>query len=146
MKLSSLYPKSATTTLLHTLISALPLPPLQSSLPHLLTTLSTLTDPSTTIPRSTDPAFNDTYRSVIDKGSEIMDALQKRMGTREYLEVMNQVQKGVRERREGRREKRKVGAITEPERWGREKRRRNEVKKVKRKEKGEEFRGRRRGW
>ena len=146
MKLSSLYPKSATATLLETLTIKLPIPALTSSLPHLLTTLSTLTDPATTIPRSTEAAFNDTYRGIIDKGREIMATLQKRMGTQEYLDVMKEVQKGVRERREERRSKRKIAAVAEPEKWGREKKRRNEVKKVRRKEKGQEYQGKRRGW
>ncbi|KAF2687676.1 HEAT repeat protein-like protein [Lentithecium fluviatile CBS 122367] len=146
MKLSSLYPKSATMTLLETLTNKLPIPALSSSLPYLLTTCSTLTDPATTIPRSTDPVFNDTYTALTDKAREVMNILQKRMGTQEYLKVMGDVQKGVRERREGRRQKRKVEAVTAPEKWGKEKKRRNEVKKVKRKEKSAEYRGKRRGW
>lgn len=75
-----------------------------------------------------------------------MGALQKRMGTQEYLRVMGEVQKKVRERRDERRRKRKVEAVADPERWGREKKRRNDVKRVKRKEKGAEHRGQRRGW
>jgi U3 small nucleolar RNA-associated protein 20 len=146
MKLSSLYPKSATMTLLETLTNRLPVPSLASSLPHVLTTLSTLTDPATTIPHSTDPAFNDTYTGLIDKAREVMNNLQKRMGTQDYLKVMTEVQKGVRERREGRRQKRKVEAVSAPEKFGKEKKRRNEVKKVKRKEKNAEYQGQRRGW
>ena len=146
MKLSSLYPKSATMTLLETLTNRLPVPSLSSSLEYLLTTLSTLIDPTTTIPRSTDPVFNDTYTALIDKAREVMNILQKRMGTQEYLQVMTNVQKGVRERREGRRQKRKVEAVSAPEKFGKEKKRRNEVKKVKRKEKSAEYRGKRRGW
>ncbi|OAG11326.1 uncharacterized protein CC84DRAFT_1106724 [Paraphaeosphaeria sporulosa] len=146
MKLSSLYPKSATATLVETLMSKLPVPSLTSSLPHLLTTLSTLSDPATTIPRSTEPAFNETYRAIVDKSSETMNVLQKRMGTHEYLKVMGEVQKGVKNRREERRQKRKIAAVAEPEKFGKEKKRRNEVKKVKRKEKGAEYQGKRRGW
>jgi U3 small nucleolar RNA-associated protein 20 len=146
MKLSSLYPKSATMTLLETITNRLPIPALSSSLQYLLTTLSTLTDPATTIPRSTDPVFNDTYTALIDKAREVMNILQKRMGTQDYLKVMTDVQKGVRERREGRRQKRKVEAVSAPEKFGKEKKRRNEVKKVKRKEKSAEYRGKRRGW
>ncbi|KAF1963244.1 hypothetical protein CC80DRAFT_432608 [Byssothecium circinans] len=146
MRLSSLYPKSATMTLLETLTNKLDTSSLASSLPHLLTTLSTLTDPATTIPRSTDPAFNDTYRALIDKASEIMNILQKRMGTQEYLKVIGDVQKGVRHRREERKQKRRIEAVAAPEKWGKEKQRRNEVKKVKRKERNAEHRGKRRGW
>jgi U3 small nucleolar RNA-associated protein 20 len=59
---------------------------------------------------------------------------------------MGEVQKAVRERRDERRRKRKVEAVADPEKWGREKKRRNDVKRVKRKEKGAEHRGQRRGW
>lgn len=146
MKLSSLYPKSATATLLETIMTKLPIDALESSLPHLLTTLSTLTDPATTIPRSTESAFNDTYRAIIDKSREIMNTLQKRMGSHAFLKVMGDVQKGVKQRREERRQKRKIEAVTMPERFGKEKKRRNDIKKVKRKEKSAEYRGKRRGW
>jgi U3 small nucleolar RNA-associated protein 20 len=146
MKLSSLYTKSATMSLLETLTNKVTISSFSTSLPHLLTTLSTLTDPATTIPRSTDPAFNDTYRALIDKASEIMSILQRRMGTQEYLKVMGDVQKGVKQRREGRKQKRQIDAVAAPEKWGKEKKRRNDVKKVKRKEKSVEYRGKRRGW
>jgi U3 small nucleolar RNA-associated protein 20 len=146
MKLASLYPKSATMTLIETLSSKLPIESLSSSMPHLLMTLHTLTDPATTIPRSTDPAFNDTYKALIDKAHEIMSTLQKQLGTQEYLKVMGDVQKDVKRRREDRRTKRKVEAITMPEKHGIEKKRRHEVQRIKRKEKSAEHRGQRRGW
>lgn len=146
MKLASLYPKSATMTLLETLCTKLPVPSLTTSLSHLLTTLSTLVDPATTIPRSTDSAFNDTYRALIDKAREVMDVLQKRMGTPEYLKVIGDVQRGMRQRREERRQKRKIEAVAQPEKFARDKRRRNDVKRVKRQEKAAEYKGKRRGW
>jgi U3 small nucleolar RNA-associated protein 20 len=119
----------------------------------ILTTLNTLVDPATTIPRAhTNPMSmslnepNEQYKSLIDKAREIMSTLQKRMGTQDYLKVMSDVQKLVRERREERRRKRKVEAVVDPERAEKEKRRRHDVKRVKRKEKGMESRGLRRGW
>jgi U3 small nucleolar RNA-associated protein 20 len=146
MRLPSLYPKSAVLSLLETLALKLPIDSLVPSLPHLLTTLSTLTDPATTIPRSTDPSFNSTYQSLIDKAGEVLNALQKRMGAQEYVKVMGSVQKGVRERRDERRAKRKVEAVMQPEKWGKEKKRRHDVGRVKKKERSAEERGRRRGW
>ena len=148
---SSLTAKSATLSLLETIASKFPLEPLATSLPHFLATLNTLVDPATTVPRSFTQATslnepNDAYKALIDKAREIMNVLQKRMGTQEYLNVMSDVQKEVRERREERRRKRKVDAIVDPEKFGKEKRRRNDVKRVKRKEKGLENRGKRRGW
>lgn len=150
---SSMNAKTAIMNLLETMAAKFPLEPLASSLPHLLTTLNTLVDPATTIPRAhtnvsstslNEP--NELYKALIDKAREIMNTLQKRMGTQEYLKIMSEVQKAVRERREERRRKRKVEAVADPEKWGREKKRRNDVKRVKRKEKGAEHRGQRRGW
>ncbi|KAH7354590.1 HEAT repeat protein-like protein [Pyrenochaeta sp. MPI-SDFR-AT-0127] len=148
---SSLNAKSATLNLLETIATKFPLEPLATSLPHLLSTLNTMVDPATTVPRvftqvTTLNEPNDTYKSLIDKAREIMNTLQKRMGTQEYLKVMSDVQRAAKERREERRRKRKVEAVADPERWGKEKRRRNFIKKDKRKEKGLEHRGRRRGW
>ncbi|KAF2845434.1 HEAT repeat protein-like protein [Plenodomus tracheiphilus IPT5] len=148
---SSFNAKIAIMNLFDTIAAKFPLEPLASSLPHLLTTLNTLVDPATTIPRAftqetslNEP--NEAYKALIDKAREIMGSLQKRMGTQEYLKIMSDVQRAVRERRDQRRRKRKVEAIADPEKWGKEKRRRNDVKRVKRKEKGQENRGRRRGW
>ncbi|KAF2001479.1 hypothetical protein P154DRAFT_619483 [Amniculicola lignicola CBS 123094] len=146
MKLSSLFPKTAVMTLLETLSSKLPPTSLTSCLPHLLTTLNTLTDPATTIPRSTDPSFNDTYKALIDKAREVMNILQKQLGTAGYLAVMQGVQKNIKQRREDRKNKRKVEAVTMPEKYGREKQRRREVQKVKKKERSADSRGKRRGW
>lgn len=150
---STMNAKTAIMNLLETMAAKFPLEPLSSSLPHLLTTLNTLVDPATTIPRAHTNALsaslnepNELYKALIDKAREIMNALQKRMGTQEYLKVMGDVQKAVRERRDERRRKRKVEAVADPEKWGREKKRRNDVKRVKRKEKGAEHRGQRRGW
>jgi U3 small nucleolar RNA-associated protein 20 len=148
---SSMNAKGTTMNLLETIAAKLPLEPLATSLPHFLATLNTLVDPATTIPRVYTQATtlnepNDAYKSIIDKAREVMNTLQKRMGTQEYLKVMNDVQKAVRERREDRRRKRKVEAVADPEKWGKEKKRRNDLKRVKRKEKGAEHRGQRRGW
>jgi U3 small nucleolar RNA-associated protein 20 len=147
----SMLTKISTIHLIETILTKFPIEPLASSLPHVLTTLNTLIDPATTIPRAhTNPMSlnepNEQYKSLIDKSREIMNTLQKRMGTQDYLKVMSEVQKLVRERREERRRKRKVEAVIDPERAEKEKRRRHDVKRVKRKEKGVESRGMRRGW
>ncbi|KAF2807630.1 U3 snoRNP protein Utp20 [Mytilinidion resinicola] len=146
MRLEALFPKTATLALLFSLCSSLPTESLTPSLPLLLSPLLTLVDPATTVPRSTDPAFNDAYKALTDKAQEILSTLQKRLGTTAYVAVVGEVQRGIRERREGRRAKRRVEAISKPEEFGREKRRRQDVKRVKRKEKGSEARGARRGW
>ncbi|UPX09916.1 U3 snoRNP protein [Ascochyta rabiei] len=150
---SSMNAKTAIMNLLETMAAKFPLEPLTTSLPHLLTTFNTLVDPATTIPRAHTNASstslnepNELYKALIDKARETMNTLQKRMGTQEYLKVMSDVQKAVRERRDERRRKRKVEAVADPEKWGKEKKRRNDIKRVKRKERGAEHRGQRRGW
>ncbi|XPS98877.1 U3 snoRNP protein [Ascochyta lentis] len=150
---SSMNAKTAIMNLLETMAAKFPLEPLTTSLPHLLSTFNTLVDPATTIPRAHTNASstslnepNELYKALIDKARETMNTLQKRMGTQEYLKVMSDVQKAVRERRDERRRKRKVEAVADPEKWGKEKKRRNDVKRVKRKERGAEHRGQRRGW
>jgi U3 small nucleolar RNA-associated protein 20 len=136
---SSMNAKTAIMNLLETMAAKFPLEPLSSSLPHLLATLNTLVDPATTIPRAHTNASStslnepdERYKALIDKAREVMNTLQKRMGSTEYLRIMGDVQKAVRERREERRRKRKVEAVADPEKWGREKKRRKDVKRVKR--------------
>ncbi|CBY01862.1 similar to HEAT repeat protein [Plenodomus lingam JN3] len=148
---SSFNAKIAIMNLFDTIAAKFPLEPLVSSLPHVVSTLNTLVDPATTIPRefTQDTSLNEpneTFKALIDKAREILSSIQKRLGTSEYLKIMSEVQKAVRERREERRRKRKVEAVADPEKWGKEKKRRNDVKRFKRKEKGQESRGRRRGW
>jgi U3 small nucleolar RNA-associated protein 20 len=148
---STMNAKSSIMSLFDTITAKFPLEPLNSSLVHLLTTLNTLTDSATTVPRActnvgslNEP--NEAYKNLIDKAREVMNTLQKRLGTQEYLKLMGEVQRGVRERREERRRKRKVEAVADPEKFANEKKRRHDVQKVKRKERGAEERGRRRGW
>ena len=148
---STMNAKTAIMNLFDTIAAKFPLEPLSTSLSHLLTTLSTLTDATATFPKSSaalvsNNAPNDPYKSLADKAREVMNTLQKRLGTQEYLNVMAEVQRGVRERREERRRKRKVDAVLDPEKVGKEKRRRHDVKRVKRKERSAEERGKRRGW
>ncbi|CAN9454176.1 unnamed protein product [Alternaria alternata] len=148
---STMNAKTAIMNLFDTIAAKFPLEPLSTSLPHFLTTLSTLTDATATFPKSSaalvsNNAPNDPYKSLADKAREVMNTLQKRLGTQEYLNVMAEVQRGVRERREERRRKRKVDAVLDPEKVGKEKRRRHDVKRVKRKERSAEERGKRRGW
>ncbi|OCK85173.1 HEAT repeat protein-like protein, partial [Lepidopterella palustris CBS 459.81] len=146
IRLPMLYPKTSVLQLIYTLCSILPVSALTPSLLQVLSPLLTLIDPATTVPRSTDPAFNDAYKALQDKAQEVMNVLQKRLGTTEYVALVQDVQRSMRERREGRRAKRRVEAVSMPEKAGKEKRRRQDVKRVKRKERGAENRGLRRGW
>jgi U3 small nucleolar RNA-associated protein 20 len=119
---------------------------IMSSLSVILLPLQHLIDPSIPAPRSSDEAFQAAYKSLVENGREILDLLQKKLGTTEYVAQMARIQEDVKSRREERRVKRRIEAVTDPEKFGHEKKRKNDRKRVKRKEKGLEFRDRRRGW
>jgi U3 small nucleolar RNA-associated protein 20 len=146
----SMHTKLSSISLLETIAAKFPLPPLSTSLPHLLTTLNTLVDPATTIPRAHTHSTslnepNEQYKSLIDKAREIMSILQKRMGTQAYLDVMSGVQQGIRERRDERRMKRRLDAVADPEKSIKMKKRKHDHMKVKRRERGAEHREMRKG-
>jgi U3 small nucleolar RNA-associated protein 20 len=50
------------------------------------------------------------------------------------------------QRRDERRRKRRIEAVSEPEKWAKEKKKKFDAKKARIKEKGAEERGKRRGW
>lgn len=141
-----LVPKTASIALLAALIRHLEAEQILPSLPVILLPLQHLTDPSIPTPRSSDENFQNTYKALVSNCHEVLDSLQKKFGTTEYIAEMTKVQDQIKERREGRRVKRRIDAVADPERFERDKRRKNERKRVKRHEKGLEHRGKRRGW
>lgn len=142
----SLIPLHASLTLLGALTNNVPLPTLRPHIPPLLLPLHNLTDPAIPTPFSTDAAFVDGYKTLVGNAQELMALLQKKLGTTEYVALLQAVREGVKERREGRRAKRRIEAVAEPEREGERKRKKGVRKKERRKERGGEERGRRRGW
>ena len=72
-----------------------------------------------------------------------MNALKKKVGTKEFSEALVTVRKGVRDRRTQRSAKRRIEAVSAPEKSGAEKRRKGERKKERRKERGAEHSRRR---
>ncbi|KAF2420756.1 hypothetical protein EJ08DRAFT_738486 [Tothia fuscella] len=143
---SLLYPKIAALKLVAALVASLPLATLSPSLPTILLPLLHLTDPNITAPTSQDPSFTDTYQSLVDTATEIMDTLRERLGTTVYVKVLGDVRRGVQRKREERRVKRKIDAVSMPERAERVKVRKRGNEKVRRREKGALARGLRRGW
>jgi U3 small nucleolar RNA-associated protein 20 len=142
----SLIPKTASIGLLAALCRHLENDQIRPSLPTILLPLQHFTDPSIPAPRSSDERFRESYKALVSNCHEVLDLLQKKLGTTEYITQMASVQDSIKERREGRRMKRRFEAVAEPEKYEREKRRRNDRKREKRKEKGMEQRGKRRGW
>lgn len=141
-----LVPKTASMGLLAAICRHLEVEQIQQSLPTILLPLQHLTDSSIPAPRSSDEGFRDAYRALVSSSHEILDIIQNKLGTTEYIDQMALVQDSIKQRREGRRVKRRIEAVADPEKYGQDKKRRNERKHEKRKEKGMEQRGKRRGW
>ena len=102
--------------------------------------LYSLTDPSIPQPSS------DAHRNLIDRARELLDAIQKKVGTEAYVKALSAARNEAKAKREERRQKRKIGAVSAPEKWARDKKRKHDVQKEKSKLKGMEARGKRRGW
>jgi U3 small nucleolar RNA-associated protein 20 len=75
-----------------------------------------------------------------------MEQIQRLLGNQAYIAALSVTRAEAKARRDGRRTKRRIEAVSKPEQWAKEKKRRHETKKIKAKIKGEEARGRRRGW
>jgi U3 small nucleolar RNA-associated protein 20 len=135
--------KTAALKLLELLTSKLTPESLIPSLQTLLLPLSNLTDPSIPIPYSTDDLFKTEYEALRSSSEEIMENLKRKVGTKEYTEALLRVREGVKERRVKRSAKRKVEAVSAPERYGEGKRKKFERKKERRKERGAEHAKRR---
>ncbi|KAI9376241.1 HEAT repeat protein [Aspergillus egyptiacus] len=142
----SLIPKTASIGLIAALCRHLEPDQILESLPVILLPLQHLTDSSIPAPRSSDEGFRESYKGLVSNCHEILDLLQKKLGTTEYINQMTAVQDAIKKRREGRRVKRRIEAVAEPEKYGHDKKRRNDRKREKRKEKSAEHRGKRRGW
>ena len=145
-KAQSLTSLMASLQLIGTLATNLPLATLMPCLPAILLPLHNLTDTNIAAPVSLDEAFTTGYRALVSKAEGVMSMLQKKLGPTEYILQLSRVREEVKERREGRRAKRKIETVTEPEKTERAKVRKGEKKREKRKERGRAHEGRRRGW
>ncbi|OAX78214.1 hypothetical protein ACJ72_07482 [Emergomyces africanus] len=142
----SLISKTACMKLLAALCTHLDITQITPSLQTILLPLLHLTDPSIPAPRSLDEQFQTTYKALVGSSQEILDLLQKKLGTTDFVTQMTVARESVKSRREGRRVKRRIEAVADPEKFGREKKRKNDRKREKRKERGSEYQDRRRGW
>jgi U3 small nucleolar RNA-associated protein 20 len=59
---------------------------------------------------------------------------------------ISKVKEGIKQRRENRKIKRRIEVVADPEKAGRDKKKKNERKKERRKEIGADERSKRRGW
>ena len=145
-KASALILRESALRLCATLCNGLPVKVLEPYLQNIMQPLYNLVDPNIPTPFSTDEAFKETWKDNVSSAREILEQLQGRIGTTEFLKQSSQIQARVRERRNERQAKRKLGAVSAPERTGKEKQKKGERQKERRKEKAMEYRERRRGW
>lgn len=139
-------PKTAAMDLLEAFCVRTPKEQLALSARVILRPLRNLTDPYIPTPWSTDEVFKTKYEELKAKAQAIMELLQKKLGTAEYTQYLLGVGEHIRQRRQQRSSKRKIEAITQPEKYGQEKRKKFEKKKERRKVKGREHRDMRRGY
>lgn len=145
-RVESLIPRQTSLNILEKLIQALPPESFSSVLNNMLLPLIHLTDNAVSIPLSSDSAFSKAHQELVNSASELMDTLQKILGTTEYVKVLQRVKRDVQIRREQRRRKRKIEAVAMPERAERLKKKKRASERLRRKEKGLIAKGRRRGW
>ncbi|KAH8814931.1 HEAT repeat protein-like protein [Xylogone sp. PMI_703] len=141
-----LIPKFAAMQILQILCDRLPVDTLLPTLEHILLPLHNLTDPSIPTPYSTDELFRNGYENLKSNSEDIMRSLQTKFGTTVYTQKLLKVRENVKERRMHRSSKRKIEAIAQPEKYGKDKKRKGEKKKEKRKERSLEHRDKRRGY
>ncbi|CAK7238637.1 MAG: U3 snoRNP protein [Sporothrix thermara] len=154
-KVASLVPKAAAMAVLEAFCSV---PGRKSSHPAAFATLSpvavrailrplrNLTDTSIPAPFSADPQFAPRYDDLKLRAQALMDALQTRLGTAAYTQNLMAVGAAMRDRRQHRATKRKIEAVAQPEKYGRDKRKKLGKKKERRKARGLEHRGARWGY
>ncbi|KAK3652729.1 U3 snoRNP protein [Elasticomyces elasticus] len=110
------------------------------NLQALLRPLYVLTEPSLTQPATA------AHRELTDKARELMDLMQKKVGSEMYIAALSEARKGAQTKREERRRKRKIDAVSAPEKWALAKKRKHESQKATKKASNADMRGRRRGW
>ncbi|KAK2740295.1 U3 snoRNP protein [Myotisia sp. PD_48] len=138
--------KVVTMKLLAALCSHLEVEQITPSLDTILLPLLHLTDPSIPPPRSSNESFQAAYKSLVSSCHEILDLLQKKLGTTDFVTQIAGGREAMKSRRDDRRIKRKLEAVTDPEKFGRDKKRKHDRKREKRKERGLDHRSRRQGW
>ena len=142
----TLYPKSAAMQLMAVLSNAIPTSAIQDSSETVLLPLVHLTNPEVTAPSNSDASFKEAYDELVNNATELVDLLQKKLGTTEFVDTLQRVKKGIFERREEKRRKRKIEAVSMPEVVERRKARKREGEKIRRRERNLKERGKRRGW
>lgn len=116
---------------------------ISAPLPNIATLIRpmySLTDPSIVQPPG------EAYVALSNLARETLDVLQKKLGSEAFVSEMSKAKKAAMEKRDERRRKRRIEAVSEPEKWAKDKKKKFDAKKARMKEKGADERGKRRGW
>lgn len=133
--------------LLSNLCSNIEVEYLEGCLPMILRSLHNLIDPSIThVSDHHGGALILSFSALQDSARELLRLLQNKLGTDTYLAAMSKVKAVAKEKREDRRAKRRIEAVSMPEKVATVKRKKREHAREKRKEKNQAMRGMRRGW
>ncbi|OLN97121.1 U3 small nucleolar RNA-associated protein 20 [Colletotrichum chlorophyti] len=130
---TAITPKTVAMEVLETICRRVPLENLEPSFKTILYPLQNLTDPNIPMPHSTDELFKTKLEALKTRAQILMDSLQKKFGTSEYTKQLLAIREEVRTRRQQRSSKRKIEAIAQPEKYGRDKRKKTEKKKERKK-------------
>ncbi|KAF9879683.1 down-regulated in metastasis [Colletotrichum karsti] len=132
-KSTAITPKVVAMEVLETICRRVPQEHLEPSLKTILYPLQNLTDPNIPVPFSMDDQFKTKLDGLKTRAQILMDSLQKKFGTAEYTKTLLEIREEVRTRRQQRSSKRKIEALAQPEKYGRDKRKKTEKKKEKKK-------------
>ncbi|SPN96831.1 related to papaya ringspot virus polyprotein [Cephalotrichum gorgonifer] len=131
---------------METLCRRIPIADFRDSIKVILMPLYHLTDQSIPAPSSFDQVFTTKYEGLRNRAEILMDSLRKTIGTADYSKYLLEIREEVRKRRMERSAKRKIEAVTQPEKYGRDKRKKFERKKDRRKEKSSEHKAARQAY
>ncbi|KAF7559545.1 hypothetical protein G7046_g4617 [Stylonectria norvegica] len=142
-------PKTTAMEILETICRRSAAERLHPSLKTILVPLHNLTDPSIAPPYSNDELFKTKHEGLKTRAEILMDALQKKFGTAEYTKQLLAIREEVKAKRQQRSSKRKIEALVQPEKYGRDKRKKYEKNKSRIKVRGKEQKSMRqsyKGW
>ena len=111
---------------------------LEPSFKTILLPLHHLTDPDIPIPVSMDDNFKTKHEHLRNRAQILMDSLQKKFGVAEYSKQLMAIREEIKARRMQRSSKRKIEAITQPEKYGRDKRKKFEKNRDRKKARSSE--------
>lgn len=111
---------------------------LEPSLKTILVPLHHLTDPDIPVPVSMDDGFKTKHEHLRNRAQILMDSLQKKFGVAEYSKQLMLIRDEIRARRLQRSSKRKIEAIAQPEKYGRDKRKKFEKNRDRKKNRSSE--------